>query len=145
MSELSIAVATGIIIPTVAILVTVLLAYKPEHIPFKLIRHDSFVKDPFESKTAFEVSHPDKTIEKCRVIFNGHALICDESKLPHVTILAQGSALFRIPINLESEQGYVVVKNGRHTIRKEKLQDIERVPAPKKPKVGRIPYQGLVF
>lgn len=133
-----VAVASGIFVP-------IFLAYKPEHVPFKLIRHDSTVEEPFQSKTALEVSHPDETIEKCRVIYNGHALICDESKLPHVTVLAQGTALFRIPLNMENEDTKVIVKNGRHSIRKEKLKDIERQPAPRKPKIGRSRYQGMVF
>lgn len=123
--ELDIALASGIIIPIIAILVTVFLAYKPEKIPFKLIRRDSPVKEPFESKTALEVSHPEKTIENCRVIYNGKELIAEESNLSHVTILSQGSALFRIPIAMENEEAMVIVKTGRHIIKKEKLKDVE--------------------
>jgi hypothetical protein len=108
------------------IIVPLVIAYRPQSIPFKLIRYYSQVKEPFESNTAIEVSHPDKTIEKCRVLYNGQALICDDSKLPHVTILAQGSALFRIPLNLEDEKAKITIKNGRHTLRKEKLKDIEK-------------------
>jgi hypothetical protein len=124
-SELDIAIISGIIIPIIAIAVSIFLAYKPEKIPFKLIRKDSSVKEPIESNTALEVSHPDKTIERCKLIYNGRELICDESKLTHVTILAQGSALFRIPIDTEDEEAKVTVKNGRHTIRKEKMKEIE--------------------
>jgi hypothetical protein len=124
--ELEVAIASGIIIPTVAIAVSIFLAYRPEKIPFRFLRYDSLVEKPFESKTALEVSHPDKTIEKCRVIYDGQALICEESKLHHTTIFAQGSALFRIPLNIENEEAKVIVKNGRHTIRKERFKDIER-------------------
>lgn len=126
---ISVAVASGIIIP-------VALAYRPQDIPFKLIRHDSSVDKPIESKTAIEVSHPDRTITKCRVIYKGHALLCDESNQPYVTVLAQGSALFRIPSNLEDNEAKIIVKNGRHVLRKEKLKDLERKPAPRRPKVG---------
>jgi hypothetical protein len=118
---ISVAVASGIIIP-------IALAYRPEDIPFKLIRHDSSVDKPIESKTAIEVSHPDKAITKCRVIYKGHALLCDESNQLYVTVLAQGSALFRIPLNLEDNEAKIVVKNGRHIIRKEKMKDIEYHP-----------------
>ena len=135
--ELDVAVASGIIIPIVAILVSVFLAYKPEHIPFKLKRHHSPVNYPFESKTAIEVFHPEKPIEKCKVIYNGHELICEESNLPHVTVLTQSTALFRIPSNMEVEEAQVIVKNGRHTIRKEKFKDLEQNREEKrKPKVG---------
>jgi len=123
--ELEIAIASGIVIPVVAIVVTIFLAYKPEKIPFKLIRRDSSVKQPFESNTAIEVSHPDKTIEKCRVIYNGKELFSEESNQPYVTVFAQGSALFRIPISKESENAKIIVKNGRHTLRKERLKDLE--------------------
>jgi hypothetical protein len=99
--------ASGIIIP---IAVSIFLVYKPEKVQFKLIRHDSPVKEPFESKTALEVFHPDKAIGKCKVIFNGHELICDKTKLTHVTVLAQETAFFRIPSNLEVEDAKVIVK-----------------------------------
>jgi len=131
---IAIAIIGSIVIPLV-------IAYRPEHIPFSLRRHDSPMKEPFESNTAIEVFHPDKTIEKCRVIFKGHELISDEKKLTHLTILAQGAALFRIPLNLEDENAKVVVKNGRHTLRKEKFKDLERQPAPRKP----TRYSGIVF
>jgi hypothetical protein len=115
---ISVALASGIIVP-------IFLAYRPEHVPFKLIRHDSSVKESIESKTALEVSHPDKTIERCKVIYNGHELFCDESNSTRVTVLAQGTALSRIPTNTEDEESKVIVKNGRHTIRKEKMKEIE--------------------
>jgi hypothetical protein len=96
-----------------------------EKIPFKLIRRDSSVKVPFESKTALEVSHPEKTIENCRLIYDGKELIAEESNLPHVTIIAQGSALFRIPLGMEKEEALVTVKTGERTIKEEKLKDVE--------------------
>jgi hypothetical protein len=114
-----------ITVAIVAIIVPVFITYRPQRIPFKLIRRDSQVKEPFQSKIAIEVSHPDKTIEKCRVFYNGHILISEESKKTEVTIFAQGSALFRIPIGKEDEEAKIVVKNGRHTLRKEKLKDLE--------------------
>jgi hypothetical protein len=120
---IAVAIAGTIIVPLV-------IAYRPQNNPFKLIRRDSSVKEPFESNIAIEVSHPEKTIEKCSVTYNGQFLISEESNLPHVTIFAQGSALFRIPLKMEVEDAKVIVKNGRHTIRKEKFKDLEGTPKP---------------
>lgn len=125
--ELTLPIISTIIIPTVAIVVSILLAYKPEHIPFKLIRHNSRAEEPFESNTAIEISHPDRSIEKCKVYINNQELVCEDSKVNSVTILAQGSALFRIPLQLENDNAIVTVKNGRHILRKEKLKDLERL------------------
>ncbi len=52
-------------------------------------------------------------------------LISEGSKKPEVTIFAQGPALFRIPAGKEDEEAKIVVKNGRHTLRKERLKDLE--------------------
>lgn len=119
--ELSIALISGILIPVVAILVTIFLAYKPEHIPFKLLRQYNPIKEPIESNIAIIVSHPDKTIEKCRVIYNGHELIAYNG-LSYATVLAQGMGGFHIPRNTEDEEATITVKDGRHTLRKEKLR-----------------------
>ena len=143
--DLEVAIAGGIIIPVVAIAVTVFLSYKPEKIPFKLQRNDSSVKQPFESHTAIIVSHPDKTIEKCRVIYKGHELITDKN-LNYETILAQGSGLFRMPINSEDEEAMIIVKNGRHTLRKEKLKNIERIGKfEMHAYVGHAPSRGFTY
>ena len=51
---ITVAIASGIIIP-------IYLATKPQSITFKIIRHDSVVHEPIESKVALEVSHPGQT------------------------------------------------------------------------------------
>ena len=88
--DLEVAIVSGIIIPVIAIAVTIFLSYKPEKIRFKLIRRDSSFKVPFESNTALEVSHPEKIIENCRLIYDGKELIAEESNLSHVTRLSSG-------------------------------------------------------
>jgi hypothetical protein len=111
-------------IPIIAIIVTVFLSYRPQNIPVKLIRHDRAVKIPYESNIAIEISSPEKVIEKCRVSYKGQALMAGHKKT-EITILAHGSAIFHIPIGKEDEEANIVVKNGRHTLRKKKLKDIE--------------------
>lgn len=117
---------TGIVLAIAAIVISTWLAIRPQDITYKLILHDSPVHKPIESRIALEVSHPDKPIKKCRVIYKGKELICDETNQRWATVLAQGSALFRIPIGLEDENAKVTVKNGWHRLEKTTLKNIQK-------------------
>ena len=125
---IGVAIAGTIIIPIV-------LAVRPQDIVFKLIRHESIVEKPIKSRIALEVSHPDKPIKKCRVIYNGTELPCDENPNQNWSpVFAQGSALFRIPLDMEDEDAKVIVKNGWHTLQKTRLGNASQVqPLTKKP------------
>jgi WD40 repeat protein len=117
-----VAIIAGIMIP----MISIYIALSPQDIVFKFVRRDSVVDKPIKSRIALEVSHPDKPIKKCRIIYNNMELVTDEN-LNHkwATVLAQGTALFRIPLNMEDEDAKIVVKNGRRTIEKTKLKEIQ--------------------
>ena len=117
---------TGIVVAIVGIVIPTWLTIRPQDITYKLILHESPVHSPIESKIALEVSHPDKPIKKCRVIYNGKELICDETKQNWATILAEEAALFRIPKGLEDENAKVIVKNHWHRLEKTTLNKIQR-------------------
>ena len=120
-----VAIFAGIMIPIISMYIT----SRPQDIVFKFIRQDSVVDKPIKSKIALEVSHPDKPIKKCRIIYKNVELVPDENPNNKcTTILAQGTALYRIPLNMEDEDAKVVVKNGRHNILKTKLKEIQPDP-----------------
>jgi hypothetical protein len=118
----------GIIVAiTGSIIIPIWLAIRPQDIPHKLIRYDGTVDKPIKSKIALEVSHPDKSIKKCRIIYKGTELFCDgKPNQKGVTVLAGESALFRVPLGFEDENAKISVKNGWHTLQKAKLRTIEQ-------------------
>ena len=71
------------------------------------------------SMQTIEVSHPDKTTERCSVFYNGKPLVCLNNMDPRQferTILVMGSAQFRLPeivTGALDENALVVVKDGK--------------------------------
>ena len=75
-----------------------------------------------------QVSHPDKTIEKCSVFYDGKPLVCLDNldrKQYERTILAMGLATFCLPEKLLEpldENAKIVVKDGKKILRSVKLK-----------------------
>jgi hypothetical protein len=77
-----------------------------------------------------EVSHPDKTIEKCSVFYDGKPLVClnnTDRKQHERTILAMGLATFLLPekiIGSLDENAKIVVKDGKKKLKSIRLKDV---------------------
>jgi len=91
------------------------------------------INSPFgTSQQAIEVSHPDKPIKKCMVLYDGKPLVCTNNIDPEQHekfILAGGSSQFRLPSKIASEldeNALIIVKDGKKTLQSIRLKDIHR-------------------
>jgi hypothetical protein len=84
------------------------------------------------SMQTIEVSHPDKPIKNCTVLYDGKPLVCINNIDPkqyEKTILAGGVSQFRLPAKAASELDenvLIIVKDGKKTLQSIKLKDIRR-------------------
>ena len=84
------------------------------------------------SNQAIEVSHPDKPIKKCMVLYDGKPLVCTDNIDPNhyeTFIFAMGSGQFRLPAKVVSEldeNALIIVKDGKTKLHSSRLKDIHR-------------------
>ncbi len=71
--------------------------------------------------------HPDKMLEKCRILFNGTPLVWDRVNSTTKTIEAGGGGNVVVPENIFNESAIVLVESGGDVIRKVNYKDLEMV------------------
>jgi hypothetical protein len=80
------------------------------------------------SAQTIEVSHPDRPMKKCMVLYEGKPLVCSSNIDPNqyeTFIFAMGSAQFLLPATLD-ENALIIVKDGKKTLQSIKLRYIHR-------------------
>lgn len=71
--------------------------------------------------------HPDKMLEKCRILFNGTPLVWDGVNSTTKTVEAGGGGNVVVPDNIFNESAIVLVESGGDVIRKVNYTDLEMV------------------
>jgi hypothetical protein len=91
-----------------------------------LQRFRETVEKPVKSNWSIRILHPDKPIEKCRVIYNNHPLPWWDKDVPYYerTIEASGGGNVRIPIEIEKKDAKVKIKDGKRTLKSIKFREI---------------------
>ncbi len=83
-------------------------------------------KEPIDSDWAIRILHPDRPIEKCRVLYNNTQLPWWNKKEPYYEkfILVGGGGNARIPKGDIDDEAEVKVMDGKKTLRKVKFKDL---------------------
>lgn len=131
--ELAITAIATVMASIVAItnVLNYLIKKQEQKIHFKLIKNPSHVTFPIESNIAIIVTHPDKVIEKCKVLCNNIPIPygkINDKLLYEQLIYAMGSETYRIPASIENEDLEIMVKNGKKSLKPPvKLKDLPSV------------------
>jgi hypothetical protein len=98
---------------------------------FILQRFQESVKKPIPSEWSIRILHPDKPIEKCRVLLGGKPLPWWNSNEPSFeqTIVAYGGGNVRVPIDWEKVGAEVKIMDGENTLRIVKFGEITKANA----------------
>lgn len=96
--------------------------------PFKFIlqRFIEKTERPVKSIFSIRILHPEKPIEKCKILLDDMPLPWWDENFPYyeTTIGASSGGVVRVPSRAENEEGTVTVMDGKNVLRREKFSDI---------------------
>lgn len=99
-------------------------------ITFELSRFYEKSSKPVQSNWGIRITHPDRPIERCTVLYNGTKLPWwDRGDEPYYEryFVVGGGGKVRVPVEIEDEGAEVIVMDGRHQLKKMRFRDMLRI------------------
>ena len=116
-----------IIIALLAICIPIFWTIRKErNIEFSVVKFYESTNKPVDSDWGIRILHPNKTIEKCSVLYNGDLIPWWDENLPYYErrIEKNGAANVRVPKGKEKEDAEIKIQNNNKKLKKVKFKDL---------------------
>ena len=100
--------------------------FRDHNIEFSVVKFYEPTNKPVDSDWGIRILHPNKTIEKCSVLYNGELIPWWDENLPYYErrIEKMGAANVRVPKEKEKEDAEIKIQNNNKKLKKVKFKDL---------------------